>query len=103
MNEIELLEKYKNIEDKIPSVFEDYYKAGAEMAYDLAYIWNISHAELITVISLVDIETMCIYKLSKHTNYAFAFAGLYPHVQKVHKMDLNELKEVYEELIKRKK
>lgn len=101
MKEIELIEKYKNIEDKIPSMFEDYYKAGSELAYDLAYTWNIGNCELIRVIVLIDLNTMNIYNLSKHINYDFSFAGLYPHVQKTHNIDNAELKRVVDESIEK--
>jgi hypothetical protein len=33
----EILEKYSNIEDKIPSVWPDYEKAGIELGQDIVF------------------------------------------------------------------
>ena len=99
----ELIDKYSNIEDKIPSVFENYNKAALEMSKDICMLWHISHFELIRVIVLLDSYTGGVYNLSKHTNYVYSFAGLYPHVQKSHNMDLNQLKQLADELTEKRK
>lgn len=36
----EITEKYRNIEDKIPSVWTDYKSAGIELAQDIAFHWD---------------------------------------------------------------
>jgi len=77
----EIIEKYSSIEDKIPSVFEDYKKAGYCLAQDLISLpngemWDISDTELIRVISLIGIKGGP--NLYEHINPMFAFAGLYP-------------------------
>jgi hypothetical protein len=83
-----LVEKYGSIEDKIPSVWSDYEKVGIEMAQDIAKIWNIKDSELIRVMSLIETRLAGMGKpklgLSDHIDNAFAFAGLYPEIQRVH-------------------
>lgn len=77
-----LIEKYSNIEDKIPSVWSDYEKAGIELAQDIAFEWDIKDPELIRVISLVEMRMVVTGKpkfgLGEHIYQPFAFVGLYP-------------------------
>lgn len=76
----EATEKYGNIEDKIPSVWPSYQKAGEEMARDIAFFWNISDPELIRVISLVSIYGKI--PLTKHIDPMMSYAALYPEKMK---------------------
>jgi hypothetical protein len=73
----EIIEKYRDIEDKIPSVWPDYPTAGQELARDIAIHWDISEGELIRVISLMEIRVPEFHQ-NQHINSMFAFAGLYP-------------------------
>lgn len=77
----ELYDKYRNIEDKIPSVWETYEKAGIELAIDIRDEWNIEDPELIRVISLMDIRVRGL-DLVNHINPMLSFCGLYPEKMK---------------------
>ena len=77
----EIQEKYRDIEDKIPSVWPDYEKAGVELAQDIVYHWNIQEGELIRVIALVEIKVPGL-NITQHIDNRFAFAGLYPFKMK---------------------
>lgn len=79
----EIIKKYSNIEDKIPSVWETYEEAGIELAQDLVYTWDIQNTELIRVISLVSGRVKGL-KITQHIDPMFSFAGLYPEIQKVY-------------------
>lgn len=82
----EIVKKYANIEDKIPSIWPDYEKAGIELAQDIAFEWDIKDSELIRVISLIEMRMAGMGKpkfgLSEHIYQPFAFAGLYPERMK---------------------
>lgn len=77
----EIQEKYRDIEDKIPSIWPDWETAGKELAQDIVYHWNIQEGELIRVIALVE---MCVrgLRISQHIDPMFSFAGLYPFKMK---------------------
>ena len=83
----EILEKYSNIEDKIPSVWSDYEKAGIELAQDIVFEWDIKDSEMIRVIALIEMRVAGMgrpkFGLSEHIYTPFAFAGLYPERMKV--------------------
>ena len=86
----EIREKYCDIEDKIPSIFEDYKKAGYSLARDIMSLpddkmWDISDVELIRVISLIGIKGGP--KLYEHINPMYAFAGLYPDRMKTYNVN----------------
>ena len=70
----EITEKYREIEDKIPSIWSDYPTAGKELAQDILYHWDISEAELIRVISLLEIRVSWL-RISQHINPNFAVYG----------------------------
>lgn len=78
----QLKEKYDNIEDKIPSNFATYEEAGVKIAQDLCYHWDVKDAELIRVISLIELRVKNL-KITQHIQPMFAFAGLYPSRMKV--------------------
>ena len=78
----EIHTQFSNIEEKIPSVFSSYEEAGTQLAQALIEHWNISDNEIIRVIALIGIHTNI--DLSNHTNSMFAFAGLYPTIQKLY-------------------
>jgi hypothetical protein len=89
LTEKEISEKYSNIEDKIPSVWEDFEKAGIELAQDLIDVWDISDAELIRVIALVGIRVRRNDRridLSNHVNPMLMYHGLYPEIMKTFKI-----------------
>jgi hypothetical protein len=88
----QLKEKYSKIEDKIPSVWPNYEKAGIELAQDLSYgHWNIKDPELIRVISLVELEVNGL-SIAQHIYEPFSFAGLYPHKMKAYDINPEILK-----------
>lgn len=76
----ELKEKYSNIEDKIPSVWQTYQEAGLELRNDIHN--GICDVELIRVISLISLQSNVI--LTSYINPIFSFAGLYPQKMKVY-------------------
>ncbi len=82
----ELRAKYSGIEEKIPSVWPDYEKAAIELAQDVSTVWDIKDAELIRVLALVDMRIAGMgkpsFNLAKHIYAPFAFAGLYPNIQR---------------------
>lgn len=79
---IELTAKYSGIEDKIPSVWETYEKAGIELAQDLSFgHWDIKEPELYRVISLVQLRVPRL-RITQHLDNKFAYMGLYPHIHK---------------------
>lgn len=77
LTEVELTEKYSNIEDKIPSIWKTYEDAGVNLAQDIAFTWDIRSGELIRVIALMEIRVNGL-KVSQHIDSRFAYAGLYP-------------------------
>lgn len=82
----EIVEKYSCIEEKVPSVWEDYEKVAIELSQDIATEWDIKDGELIRVLALVDMRVAGMGKptfgLSKHIYAPFAFMGLYPERMK---------------------
>ena len=84
----EISYKYENIESKIPLIWKDWEAAGVSLAQDLWDKWDIKNSELIRVISLVGIRvktsTGKSLNLSDHIDSKFAFAGLYPSVEKIY-------------------
>lgn len=82
----EIQEKYRNIEDKIPSVWPDYEKAGIELSQDILYHWNIQEGELIRVIALIEMRVPGL-SISQHIDPSFAFCGLYP--ERMRKFDFD--------------
>ena len=82
----ELSAKWSNIEEKIPSKWPNWGKAGIELAQDLCYTWNIRERELIRVIALVSIrcrmESGIPLCLHDHIDPMLAYAGLYPEIQR---------------------
>lgn len=78
----EIHTKFSNIEEKIPSIFESYEDAGRQLAQAIIYNWNISDNEIIRVIALISTNTNI--DLNEHVNPIFAFAGLYPTIQKIY-------------------
>ena len=85
----QLKEKYKDIEDKVPSVWKTYNEAAIEMAQDLSFgHWDIQDGEIIRVISVL--QSYGRVKISQHIDPQFAFAGLYPHVMKSFNIDPRE-------------
>lgn len=82
LTRLQLSKKYENIEDKIPSSWETYEKAGIELAQDLSFgHWDIRDAELYRVISLVSTRVPGL-RITQHLDSKFSFMGLYPHTQK---------------------
>jgi hypothetical protein len=84
----EMTAKWSNIEEKVPSTWPNWEKAGVELAQDLCYTWNIREGELIRVIALVSIRcrmesgiSLCLHD---HIDPMFAYAGLYPEMQRYH-------------------
>lgn len=78
----EIHTKFSNIEEKIPSVFSSYQEAGIQLAQALIDHWDISDNEIIRVIALIGIHSNI--DLSNHIKPMFAFAGLYPTIQKIY-------------------
>ena len=83
MAEIET--KYADIEDKIPSIWPDYEQAGIELAQDICMSWNIQDAELIRVISLVQMRVPRL-NIIQHIDPVWSFRGLYP--EKIRKFNI---------------
>lgn len=81
LTEVELSEKYGNIEDKIPSVWPDYAMAGRDLARDLVFTWDVTDPELYRVVALVEGYVPGL-RITQHLDPQFAFMGLYPNVQK---------------------
>ena len=78
----QLVEKYRNIEDKIPAKWESYEKAGIELAQDLSFgHWDIRESELYRVICLIETRVPGL-RIHQHCDPNFSFMGLYPHIQK---------------------
>lgn len=87
MTEKEVAEKYANIEDKIPSIWPTWEKAGIELAQDIVYLWDIKHHELIRVISAVSSYVRGL-NIIQHIdpNPIYQLSGLYPH--RIRKIDI---------------
>jgi hypothetical protein len=98
----EISEKYRNIEDKIPSVWKDYESAAIELAQDIAFVWDITDGEIIRVISLLSMRTNV--KLHKHIDNNFGFAGLYPNRIKDLRSELRDdkINEILNEILKKR-
>lgn len=78
----ELEDKYRNIEDKIPSFWKTWEEAGINLAQDLSFgHWDISEDELYRVISLVSQRVKGV-KITQHLDPKWAYKGLYPHIMK---------------------
>jgi len=82
----QLKEKYSRIEEKIPSQWKSFEKAGTELAQDICFLWDISDSELIRVIALVEMRAPGL-KISQHIDNRFAVCGLYPHIQKAYNIE----------------
>ncbi len=80
----EIYTKYKNIESKIPSIFKTYELAGIELSKDILFHYNIRNGEIIRVMSIINYSQKIKFNFSEHIDNKFSFAGLYPHIQKVH-------------------
>ena len=78
----QVIEKYKNIEEKIPSLFKNYEEAGVNLAQDLCFHWDVTDHELIRIISLLEIRVPGLM-INQHVDRKFAFAGLYPNIIKM--------------------
>jgi uncharacterized protein YaaN involved in tellurite resistance len=87
----EITEKYKEIENKIPSIWSDYPTAGKELAQDILYHWDIKQGELIRVISLMEIRVRGL-QITQHIDPHFAFTGLYPEIMKTFEVEPDMLK-----------
>ena len=87
----EITEKYRNIEDKIPSVWSDYKSAGIELSQDIVFHWNIKSSELIRVIALMEIRIPEFHQ-NQHIDNRFAFAGLYPERMKTFDIKPDDVK-----------
>ena len=75
--------KYSNIEDKIPSVWKTYEDAAFELSEDIAYEYNISNHELIRVISLIEtIIGKNNFNFTDRILQSHLFTGLYPNTIK---------------------
>lgn len=77
----EIIKKYSQIEDKIPSTWKDYKTAGIELAQDICMEWDITDPELYRVISLVSIYSG-VSGLTEHLDMRFSYMGLYPNIMK---------------------
>lgn len=93
----EITEKYKNIEDKIPSVWKDYESAGIELAQDILYHWDVSDGELIRVIALIELRVARSgksgFRIAQHINPMYSFAGLYP--ERMKRFNINDVNKYY--------
>lgn len=81
LTEKEISLKYSNIEDKIPSVWPSWEKAGVNLAQDLIYIWDVRDCELYRVIALVSMRVPGL-RITQHLDPKFAYMGLYPERMK---------------------
>jgi len=88
---LELREKYKNIEEKIPNIWPNYESVGIELAQDILYHWDITDPILYRTISLV--SSYCPgLQITQHLDPRFSFMGLYPHIMKKFDVSGNEIK-----------
>lgn len=92
----EITEKYRDIEDKIPSIWPDWETAGIELAQDILYHWNIQQSELIRVIALMEIRVRGLH-ITQHIDNRFAFAGLYPFKMKTFDIKPDDVKSIVSE------
>lgn len=75
--------KYSNIEDKIPSVWKTYEDAAFELSQDIAYEYDISNRELIRVIALIEtIIGKNNFNFTDRILQSHLFAGLYQNIIK---------------------
>ena len=86
-----MAEKYGNLEDKIPSVWNTYEAAGVALSWDIVFLFDIKDPELIRVISLIRLNTKTL-DLTNHIDSKFSFAGLYPTKQKAYNIIPDKLK-----------
>lgn len=97
----QLVEKYKNIEDKIPSVWKNWFECRKELEYDIVYTWNINNSELYRNISLVGLRTyptLSTESLYSHLDFRFSYMGLYPEIQKSFNIK-PELNSIYNDIL----
>lgn len=83
---LKLFIKYKDIQDKVPSVWKTYEEAAIELADEIKDIWDIDNAEVIRVISFLDRFNRDANMIS-HIDRRFEYAGLYPEVMKSFKIN----------------
>lgn len=87
----EIVTKYANIEDKIPTVWPTWEEAGVNLAQDIYDKWDIREGELIRVIALMGIRVNGL-KLYDHINPMFSFTGLYPEMQRSYNIHPDPIK-----------
>lgn len=81
----QLVEKYGQIENKVPFIWASYKEAALSLAQDLTFHWDIKELELYRVISLLSPHSPV--DILQHLDHNFSYMGLYPHIQKIHNIE----------------